>query len=143
MGPGTGIPQENEDFVQNIMADIATLGIKPDVVTYTSDHFEPLLAMGRRLLAEGKAYVDDTPVERMRQERGDGIESACRGNSVEKNLAMWDEMARTPPLAPRPPLSSYLTSVTRHLASSGPGGVTARGEEGGLGLAPRRTLMRV
>ena len=59
-----------------------------------ADHFEALLGMGVKLIKEGKAYVDDTPVEKMREERMEGIESACRNQSVEQNLKMWEEMAR-------------------------------------------------
>ncbi len=46
----------------------------------------------RALCCAGHLYADDTPVEQMRQERGDGIESARRGRSVEENLRIWGEM---------------------------------------------------
>lgn len=192
----TNPAKENEDFVQSIHQDIATLGIKPDLVTYTSgarlgrawvgvgaslencagagrldcgvllrlgewrrllvvtggvarqralfpplsrptlfllpppplspltthhqpsrllpypptpfpslllfaalvpqpaDHFGALQDVAVKLLKEGKAYIDHTPVEKMREERMDGIESVCRGQSVEQNLKMWDEMVK-------------------------------------------------
>ena len=78
--------------MQNIMADVAALGIVPDVVTYTSDHFDALLVKAEELIRADKAYVDDTPVDEMRAQRMEGIESPCRANSVERNLAMWAEM---------------------------------------------------
>lgn len=56
--------------------------------------------MAEKLLKEGKAYVDDTPVEKMREERMDGIESACRGNSVERNLQARDVSAESRPESP-------------------------------------------
>ena len=37
-------------------------------------------------------YGDDTPVERMRKERFDGIESKSRTNTTEKNLEIWEQM---------------------------------------------------
>eukprot|EP00262_Sarcandra_glabra_P015551 TRINITY_DN4809_c0_g2_i1.p1 TRINITY_DN4809_c0_g2~~TRINITY_DN4809_c0_g2_i1.p1 ORF type:complete len:496 (+),score=78.37 TRINITY_DN4809_c0_g2_i1:202-1488(+) len=48
--------------------------------------------MAESLIKQGKAYVDDTPRERMQKERMDGIESECRSNSVDQNLALWNEM---------------------------------------------------
>lgn len=43
----TNPAKEKEDYVQAIMADVATLGIVPDCVTYTSDHFGALQAKAR------------------------------------------------------------------------------------------------
>lgn len=53
--------------------------------------------MAAQLLKEGKAYIDNTPVDKMREERMEGIESACRNNSVETNLKMWEEMVKGSP----------------------------------------------
>jgi glutamyl-tRNA synthetase len=93
----TNPAKEKDDFVQAIMADVATLGIKPDVVTYSSDHFEALMVKAESLFAEGKIYVDDTPVEEMRNQRMHGIASARREASVEDNLALWREMVEGTP----------------------------------------------
>lgn len=57
------------------------LQIRPDQFTYTSDHFPVILKFGEQLLAEGKAYVDDTPPEQMKQEREQRLDSRCRDNS--------------------------------------------------------------
>ena len=43
------------------MKDIKTLGIEPDVITYTSDHFEEIMKHIELLLKEGIVYADDTP----------------------------------------------------------------------------------
>jgi glutamyl-tRNA synthetase len=88
----TNPAKEKEDYVQNILADVAALGIVPDVVTYTSDHFDALLAKAESMIQEGHLYADNTPVEEMRAQRMDGIESACRAHSVDQNLALWREM---------------------------------------------------
>ncbi|KAJ2796262.1 glutamate--tRNA ligase, partial [Coemansia helicoidea] len=40
----------------------------------------------------GLAYVDDTDQETMRAERGEGIASRCRDQSVEDNLARFEQM---------------------------------------------------
>ncbi|CAL5017217.1 unnamed protein product [Urochloa decumbens] len=88
----TNPSKESNEFVENLLKDIETLGIKYDAVTYTSDYFPKLMEMAESLIKQGKAYIDDTPKEEMRKERMDGIESKCRNNTVEKNLSLWKEM---------------------------------------------------
>ncbi|KAG0454808.1 hypothetical protein HPP92_024100 [Vanilla planifolia] len=88
----TNPSKESSEFVENLLRDIETLGIKYDAVTYTSDYFPRLMEMAENLILKGKAYVDDTPREQMQKERMDGIVSKCRSNSVEENLMLWKEM---------------------------------------------------
>ncbi|KAK4339804.1 hypothetical protein RND71_041266 [Anisodus tanguticus] len=88
----TNPDKESNEFVENLLKDIETLGIKYRTVTYTSDYFPQLMEMAEQLIVKGKAYVDDTPREQMQKERMDGIESRCRNNSVEENLKLWKEM---------------------------------------------------
>lgn len=88
----TNPAKESSEFVDNLLKDIDTLGIKYKVVTHTSDYFPQLMEMAETLIRKGKAYVDDTPREQMQAERGDGIESKCRNNSVDENLKLWKEM---------------------------------------------------
>uniref|UniRef100_A0AAY4BXY1 Bifunctional glutamate/proline--tRNA ligase n=1 Tax=Denticeps clupeoides TaxID=299321 RepID=A0AAY4BXY1_9TELE len=88
----TNPEKEKEDFEKVILEDVAMLQIKPDQFTYTSDHFATILRLGEQLLQEGKAYIDDTPPDAMKQEREQRTESKNRVNSVEKNMQMWAEM---------------------------------------------------
>ncbi|POO04137.1 Glutamyl-tRNA synthetase, archaeal/eukaryotic cytosolic [Trema orientale] len=88
----TNPAKESNEFVDNILKDIETLGIKHETVTFTSDYFPQLMEMAENLIRQGKAYVDDTPREEMQKERMDGIESKCRNNSVQENLKLWKEM---------------------------------------------------
>ncbi|XP_072954880.1 glutamate--tRNA ligase, cytoplasmic [Typha angustifolia] len=88
----TNPSKESNEFVDNLLKDIETLGIKYDAVTYTSDYFPQLMEMAESLIRKGKAYVDDTPREQMQKERMDGIESKCRNNTVDENLTLWKEM---------------------------------------------------
>ncbi|TYI31317.1 hypothetical protein ES332_A05G444500v1 [Gossypium tomentosum] len=88
----TNPTKESNEFVENLIKDVETLGIKYQMITYTSDYFPKLMDMAEKLIKEGKAYVDDTPREQMQKERMDGIESKCRSNSVEENLKLWKEM---------------------------------------------------
>lgn len=64
-----------------ILEDVAMLQIHPDQFTYTSDHFPKIMEFAEQLLTEGKAYIDNTPPEQMKQEREQRAESQCRNNS--------------------------------------------------------------
>ncbi|XP_010421514.1 PREDICTED: glutamate--tRNA ligase, cytoplasmic [Camelina sativa] len=90
----TNPAKESNEFVDNLVKDIGTLGIKYEKVTYTSDYFPELMEMAEKLMREGKAYVDDTPREQMQKERMDGIDSKCRNHSVDENLKLWKEMIK-------------------------------------------------
>ncbi|KRT81231.1 Glutathione S-transferase, partial [Oryctes borbonicus] len=57
------------------------LEIKPDMFTHTSEYFDQMIEFCGKLLHEGKAYVDDTEPEQMKQEREQRIESKNRNNS--------------------------------------------------------------
>ncbi|KAI4374043.1 hypothetical protein MLD38_012088 [Melastoma candidum] len=88
----TNPAKESNEFVENILKDIETLGIKFERITYTTDYFPQLMEMAGKLIRQGMAYVDDTPREKMQKERMDGIESVHRNNSVDENLKLWKEM---------------------------------------------------
>uniref|UniRef100_A0A8C3A5U8 proline--tRNA ligase n=1 Tax=Cyclopterus lumpus TaxID=8103 RepID=A0A8C3A5U8_CYCLU len=88
----TNPEKEKEDFEKVILEDVAMLQIHPDQFTYTSDHFITIMGFGEQLLAEGKAYIDNTPPEQMKLEREQRAESKCRNNTVEQNMKMWSEM---------------------------------------------------
>uniref|UniRef100_H3AUQ1 Bifunctional glutamate/proline--tRNA ligase n=1 Tax=Latimeria chalumnae TaxID=7897 RepID=H3AUQ1_LATCH len=90
----TNPEKEKEDFEKVILEDVAMLQVKPDQFTYTSDHFEMIMQYAEKLIQEGKAYVDDTPAEQMKQEREQRIESKNRNNSIQKNMQMWEEMKK-------------------------------------------------
>ncbi|KAM9817196.1 bifunctional glutamate/proline--tRNA ligase [Neosynchiropus ocellatus] len=88
----TNPEKEKEDFEKVILEDVSMLQIRPDQFTYTSDHFPDIIKYAEQLLAQGKAYIDDTPPEQMKQEREQRTESRCRLNTVEQNMKMWAEM---------------------------------------------------
>jgi glutamyl-tRNA synthetase len=83
---------EKEEFVINIKKDLATLGIKYNRMSHTSDYFEQCLKYGDQMVQTGKAYIDDTPVDQMREERRVGTESKCRDRSVDENMRLWRAM---------------------------------------------------
>lgn len=90
----TNPSKEKDEYVNSILNDIATLGIKYDRLTYTSDYFDKLEELCTKMITMGKAYVDDTPVEQMREERMHGTISKSRERSVEENLELWEEMKK-------------------------------------------------
>ncbi|KFM81927.1 Bifunctional glutamate/proline--tRNA ligase, partial [Stegodyphus mimosarum] len=90
----TNPEKEKEDFEKVILEDVSMLQIKPDIFTYTSDHFDYILEKCEELLKAGLAYVDDTDPEVMKNEREQRQESKNRNNSFEKNWSMWEEMKK-------------------------------------------------
>ena len=93
----TNPAKEKEEFEQAIRDDLKRLEITPDCESHTSDHFPLLMELCEQLLREGKAYVDGTPVEQMRLERDQGIESKYRSYTPEQNMALWREMVAGTP----------------------------------------------
>lgn len=87
----TNPSKEKEEFQDAILEDLELLGIKGDKVTYSSDYFQEMYDLCVQMIKEGKAYCDDTPTEKMREERMDGIASARRDRSVEENLKIFTE----------------------------------------------------
>ncbi|KAF6254122.1 tRNA synthetases class I, catalytic domain-containing protein [Scenedesmus sp. NREL 46B-D3] len=83
---------EKDEYVENIIKDMQTLGLQYKTITYTSDYFPQMLDLGERLIRAGVLYADDTPVDQMREERMHGIESKRRNRSAEETLGMFKEM---------------------------------------------------
>lgn len=83
---------EKLEFVENIQTDLKTLEIVPDKVSYSSDFFKEIQDYCRKLIQDGNAYADDTPADRMKEERDVGTESKCRAFTVEENLKNFEDM---------------------------------------------------
>jgi glutamyl-tRNA synthetase len=88
----TNPTKEKQEFQDAIIEDLALVAIKPDKTSYTSDYFEYLYQSCIRMIKEGYAYADNTPQEKMRDERMKGVASECRDKSIEENLAIFEEM---------------------------------------------------
>lgn len=88
----TNPTKENCEYEQSILEDLALIGVKGDIMSRTSDYFPNCEQYAEQMIREGTAYCDDTPQEQMREQRFDGIDSACRDNSIEENLRRWQEM---------------------------------------------------
>ncbi|XP_953722.1 glutamyl-tRNA synthetase, putative [Theileria annulata] len=90
----TNPSKEKDEYVDSIMEDLESLGIKYDELSYTSDYFDTFQEYAVKLIKKGCCYCDDTDVETMRKQRGEGVESLARNNSVEKNLELFSEMLK-------------------------------------------------
>ena len=69
-------------WLQVILEDIALLGLKPDIFSSTSDHFERIQRSCEDLIRSGDAYADDTDAEQMKAEREARQESKNRNNGL-------------------------------------------------------------
>jgi glutamyl-tRNA synthetase len=88
----TNPQKEKAEFVTNMLHDLESLSIVPDIITYTSDSFPLITTYALRMIKEGKAYMDDTPQELMREEREQRKNSVHRDETPEVNLTRFKEM---------------------------------------------------
>lgn len=90
-----------EEFVNAIKQDLTMLEIKWDSISFASDHFDRLLSDAKRLITDGKAYVDSSTKEDISEQRRGkiGKASPCRDQSVEDNLKLWSNMLSLTPAA--------------------------------------------
>ncbi|KAM0686252.1 hypothetical protein COBT_002527 [Conglomerata obtusa] len=85
--------KEEQSYVDAIISDLNhLLNIKEDKLSYTSDYFDVLIQYAKFLICEGKAYCDNTDLEIMRNERGEGIESKNRDSEVQVNTNIFNKM---------------------------------------------------
>lgn len=87
----TNPSKEKEEFQDSIIEDLKLLGVVGDVVSYSSDYFEKMYELANQLIKNGDAYADDTPLEKMREERMVGEASARRDRPIEENLQIFNE----------------------------------------------------
>ncbi len=87
---------EDMKYVEAIKRDVRWLGFEWDNEFYASDYFEQLYEIAERLVAAGKAYVDDQTEEEIRTNRGTvtspGTPSPWRDRSPEENLELLSRM---------------------------------------------------
>jgi glutaminyl-tRNA synthetase len=89
--------KEEQLFIDSIQRDVRWLGFDwGGHLYYASDYFEQLYEWAEHLVRTGKAYVDDTPPEGMRSQRGTltepGQNSPFRYRSVDENLDLLRRM---------------------------------------------------
>jgi glutaminyl-tRNA synthetase len=93
----TNPTKEEQLFIDAIQRDVRWLGFDwgPHLY-YASDYFEQLYEWAEHLIRTGHAYVDDTPPDSMRAQRGTltepGQNSPFRYRSVDENLDLFRRM---------------------------------------------------
>eukprot|EP00767_Chilomastix_cuspidata_P000568 gnl/Chilomastix_cuspidata/1146.p2 GENE.gnl/Chilomastix_cuspidata/1146~~gnl/Chilomastix_cuspidata/1146.p2 ORF type:complete len:735 (+),score=360.48 gnl/Chilomastix_cuspidata/1146:615-2819(+) len=90
----TNPARESVDFSESILKDLAALHIAPDTRSHTSDHFEYFQECCARLIAEGRAYCDDTPTDTMREMRRNRQATPNRTAPPALMLEKWEEMKK-------------------------------------------------
>src|ERR1700760_1091603 len=93
----TNPTKEEQEFIDAIKRDVHWLGFDwGEHLYYASDYFEQLYQWAEHLIRTGKAYVDDTPPDQMRSQRGTltepGQNSPYRYRTVEENLDLFRRM---------------------------------------------------
>ncbi len=88
--------KESEDYANAIKADIQWLGFQWKELRHASDYFEQLYDFALHLVKTGKAYVDSSTADEIRQTRGTltepGTDSPYRDRSAEENLDLFQRM---------------------------------------------------
>ncbi|ODV61939.1 glutamine--tRNA ligase [Ascoidea rubescens DSM 1968] len=91
---------EEEVYFKSILEMVEWLGFKPWKITYSSDYFDVLYEFAERLIENGKAYVDHSTAEEIKEQRGvvngtvgnKRFGSKWRDRSVEENLKEFRRM---------------------------------------------------
>ena len=89
--------KEEQAFIDSIQRDVAWLGFSwGEHLYHASDYFEQLYEWAEHLIRTGHAYVDDTPPEAMRAQRGTlteaGQNSPFRDRSPDESLDLFHRM---------------------------------------------------
>ncbi|MEM9480657.1 MAG: glutamine--tRNA ligase/YqeY domain fusion protein [Verrucomicrobiota bacterium] len=93
----TNPTKESPEFVESIKRDIQWLGFDwGEHLYFASDYFDQLYEWAVLLIKEGKAYVDDSTPDEIRESRGTlteaGTPTPFRDRSVEENLDLFERM---------------------------------------------------
>jgi len=88
---------EEDKYARAIQDDVQWLGYDwGDRLYYASDYFEQFYQYAVKLIRDGKAYVDSSSEEEIREYRGTvtqpGRESPYRGRSVAENIDLFERM---------------------------------------------------
>jgi glutaminyl-tRNA synthetase len=93
----TNPTKEDVEYVDSIKEDVKWLGFDwEDRLYFASDYFDTLYDYAVKLINKGKAYVDSSTPDVIKEERGvpskPGVESKYRTRSVEENLEIFEKM---------------------------------------------------
>jgi glutaminyl-tRNA synthetase len=93
----TNPTKEDTEYVESIMEDVKWLGYDwGERLYYASDYFQNLYDFAVMLINDGKAYVDSSSADEIREYRGTlsepGKESPFRNRTAKENLDLFERM---------------------------------------------------
>jgi glutaminyl-tRNA synthetase len=93
----TNPTKEETEYVDSIIEDIKWLGFNwDDRLYYASDYFDTLYEYAVKLIKKGKAYIDSSTPDEIKELRGTAIEpgkeSPYRNRTIEENLSLFERM---------------------------------------------------
>ena len=92
----TNPEKEDNEYVESIERDVTWMGFEWHRLLHASDYFQQLYDYALQMIREGKAYVDSSSAEQIREMRGTltepGTESPDRERSIEENLDLFQRM---------------------------------------------------
>lgn len=93
----TNPAKEDIEYVESIIEDVKWLGFDwEDRLFYASDYFQQLYDFAVQLINDGKAYVDSSSAEEIKEQKGSptkpGVNSRFRNRPIEENLKLFGEM---------------------------------------------------
>ncbi len=92
----TNPEKESIEYMESIERDVSWIGFTWHELRHASDYFEQLYDFAVDLIKQGKAYVDSSTPEQIREYRGTltkpGIPSPDRERSIEENLDLFTRM---------------------------------------------------
>jgi len=87
---------EEEEYTASIARDVEWLGFEWDGLHHASDYFERMYEVAERLIRDGKAYIDSSTEEEIREARGTvtepGRPTRYRDRGVGENLDLFRRM---------------------------------------------------
>jgi glutamyl-tRNA synthetase len=88
----TNPSNESSEFQDSILADLRSIGIMPDKITYSSDNFQAMYDFAIKLIKDGNAFADDSGLGKGDEERRNRLPSKRRDMSIEETLLRFAEM---------------------------------------------------
>lgn len=89
----TNPSKESVEFVDAITRDLSIIEARFEPkITYTSDYFDMMMQRAEEMIRAGDAYCDNTPNEEMKKMRMELKPSPFREQTLEQNLAMWEQI---------------------------------------------------
>ena len=87
---------ESLEYINSIKEDVSWLGFDWEKECYASDYFQQLYDWAKELIKAGKAYVDDSSVDEIRNMRGTPTEpgelSPFRDRPIDESLNLFERM---------------------------------------------------